>query len=145
MAKPITHTFGEFLIKVGDGADPEVFSAPCGLTSKGFNQTANTQKTAVPDCDNPDAPAYNETAVDTIDSEISGSGILAEEAFSIWQAWFDSSLAKNCRVYPMGSSGGYYEGRFILSAFNMSVNRGEKVNVDVTMQADGQAVWTPGS
>ena len=145
MTKPTTHTFGDFLIKVGDGASPEVFTAPCGLTSKGFNQTANTQKTAVPDCTDPDAPAYNETAVDTIDSEISGSGILAAEAFTVWQAWFDSAAAKNCRVYPLGAAGGYYEGRGILSAFNMTVQRGQKVNVDVTIQADGQMVWNAGS
>jgi hypothetical protein len=142
MAKPTTHTFGEFLVKLGDGADPEVFAAPCGLTSKGFNQTANTQKTAVPDCDDPDAPAYNETAVDTIDSEISGSGILAEEAFDTWQDWFASAASKNYRVYPMGSAGGYYAGKGVLSAFNMTVQRGQKLNVDVTITGDGAYVWT---
>lgn len=145
MTKPTTTPFGSFLVKLGDGADPEVFAAPCGLTSKGFNQTANTQKTAVPDCDDPDAPAYNETAVDTIDSEISGSGILAQEAFTTWQAWFDSSASKNYRVYPMGASGGYYAGKGVLSAFNMTVQRGQKVNVDVTITGDGAYTWTPGS
>ena len=70
MTKATTTTFGSFLIKLGDGASPEVFAAPCGLTTKGFNQTANVQETSVPDCADPDAPAYIERAVDTISSEI---------------------------------------------------------------------------
>jgi hypothetical protein len=144
MAKATTTPFGQFLIKIGNGASPEVFAAPCGLTTKGFNQTANMQETSVPDCDDPDAPAYVERAVDTISSEITGSGVMATEAFPTWQAWFDSAASKNCRVYPNGSSGGYYEGLFALSAFNLTVQRGQKVNVDVTMTSDGEYTWNAG-
>lgn len=146
MTKPTTHTFGEFLVEIESGDSPGVFYAPCGLTTKGFNQTANTQETSVPDCDNPDAPAYIERAVDTITAEVSGSGVLAEEAFPVWQEWFDSAASKSVRIYPMGGSKGYYGGNFILSAFNMTVQRGQKVNVEVTLQSDGQAIWNgPGS
>jgi hypothetical protein len=146
MAKPTTHSFGEFLIEIESDDSPGVYLAPCGLTTKGFNQTASTQETTVPDCDNPDAPAYVERAVDTISTEISGSGVLAEEAFDIWQAWFDSARAKSVRIYPMGASNGFYGGQFILSAFNMQVQRGQKVPVDVTMVSDGQTIWNgPGS
>lgn len=142
MAKATTVAFGSFLVKIGDGASPEVFTAPCGLTSKGFNQTASTQETTVPDCADPDAPAYVERAVDTISAEITGSGVLATEAFTTWQAWFDSAAAKNFRVYPKGASGGYYSGAGILTAFNNKVDRGQKVNVDVTIQTDGEYTWT---
>lgn len=145
MAKASTVPFGQFLIQVGDGSSPETFAAPCGLTTKGFNQTANMQETSVPDCADPDAPAYIERAVDTISSEISGSGVMATEAFTTWQAWFDSAASKNCRIYPKGSSGGYWEGLFILSAFNLTVQRGQKVNVDVTMTSDGEYTWNAGS
>lgn len=141
MTKPTTHTFGDFLVKLGDGASPEVFSAPCGLTSKGFNQSANAQETTVPDCTDPDAPAYIERAIDTLSSEISGSGVMAEEAFDTWQDWFSSGASKNCRVYPAGAGGGYYSGRFILTSFNQQVQRGQKVNVDVTMASDGEYTW----
>lgn len=141
MAKPTTHTYGEFLIMIESADSPGIFVAPCGLTTKAFNQTANTQETSVPDCDLPDAPAYVERAVDTISAEISGSGVLAEEAFDTWQVWFDSAAARTCRVYPMGQSGGFYEGDFVLTQFNTPVQRGQKVNVDVTMQSDGQYIW----
>lgn len=145
MAKPTTFPFGEFFIVVGDGDSPEVFAAPCGLTSKAFNQTSNTQDTTVPDCDDPDAPAFIERAVDSQTAEISGSGVLAKEAFdAVWQPWFASAMPKNCRIglgaIPDVSTGAYYEGAFILSQFNMTASRGQKVNVEVTMVSDGE--WT---
>jgi hypothetical protein len=145
MAKPTTFTFGQFLIQVGDGADPEVFSQPCGFTQKGFNQTANMQETSVPDCDDPDAPAYIERAVDTLSSEVTASGVLAGEAFETYQEWFDSALSRNCRIYLKGQTGGYYAGKYVLSAFNATNQRGQKTNVDITLSSDGQWVWTPGS
>lgn len=143
MTKPTTKTFGDFIVQIETTSGSGIFSAPCGLTSKGFNQTANTQTTVVPDCDDPDAPAYEEKAVDSIGAEISGSGVMATEAFTTWQDWFDSADVKACRIYPKGSGNGYYAGNFLLTAFNMTVDRGQKVQVSVTMQNDGQYTWTP--
>jgi predicted secreted protein len=146
MAKPTTGTFGQFLVKIGDGADPEVFGAPCGLTTKNFNQTANTQETTVPDCDDPDAPAYIERAVDTLSAEISGSGVLAKEAHEdVWQPTFQAAASVNCRVYPFGAAGGFYAGKFVLTQYNNAVQRGQKVNVDITLASDGEYTWTAGS
>lgn len=144
MAKPTTFTFGQFLIQVGDGASPEVFSEPCGFTQKGFNQTANMQETSVPDCSDPDAPAYIERAVDTLSSEVSASGVLAGEAFTTYQTWFDSAASKNVRIYIKGSSGGYYSGSYLLSGFNVTNSRGQKHNVDITLVSDGQWTWNAG-
>lgn len=144
MTRPTTATFAQFLVEVGDGNSPEVFAAPCGLTSKGFNQTASTQDTTVPDCDDPDAPAYVERAVDALSGEISGSGVLAIEAFEdVWEPWFRSAVFRNVRIRPQGAGNGYYAARFILSAFNMTAQRGQKVNVEVTMISDGEIAWTP--
>jgi hypothetical protein len=145
LAKPTTFTFGQFLIQVGDGADPEVFAEPCGFTTKGFNQTANMQETAVPDCNDPDAPAYIERAVDTLSSEISASGVLAGEAFDLFQDYFSSIASRNCKVFIKGQTGGNYAGKYILSAFNITNSRGQKHNVDITLSSDGQWIWVPGA
>lgn len=146
MTAPTTTKFGDFLIKVGDGGAPEVFSAPCGLTSKSFNQTASAQETVVPDCDDPDAPANVQRTVDSLSRDLSGSGVLAKEAFDdVWQPWYTSGLSKNCQVYPNGAAGGYYQGAFLLTTLSMTANRGQRVNVSVTMQSDGDVPWTPGS
>lgn len=138
MAQPTTVTFGKFYILVGDEESPETFEAPCGLTSKGFNQTASSQDTVVPDCDDPDGCAVTERAVDAKSSEISGDGVLSlEDLNHIWQPWYDSCLARNVRIglnaIPDPLVGGYYEGSFILTALNLSAERGQKVRCAVTL------------
>lgn len=148
MAQPTTASFGRFYILVGDGGSPELFAAPCGLTSKAFNQTANTQDTTVPDCDDPDAPAYIERAVDSLTSEISGDGVLALEAHdAVWQPWFASAAERNIRIgigsLPDPLVGGYYEGPFLLTGFNMSADRGQKVRGAVTITSSGQWSFIP--
>lgn len=148
MTKPTTVAFSEFFVVVGDGASPEVFSAPCGLTSKAFNQTASTQETVVPDCDNPDGPAFIERAIDALSSEITGSGVLALEAHdNVWQPWFFSAAARNVRVglgaVPNVAVGGYYEGSFLLTALNMSADRGQKMKGDVTLQSAAEWSYVP--
>lgn len=143
MAKPTTTTFGNFVVQLGDGGSPETFSAPCGFTNKAFNQTANVQETSVPDCDLPDAPAYVERGVDTQSAEISGTGVMAQEAYATWEAYRSGGVSKNARVYPMGLANGYYQGAFVLTQFNNAVQRGQKVNIDIAMQSDGEYIWNP--
>lgn len=141
--KPTTFVAGKFLIGISNEAVPEQFIAPCGLTTKGFNQTVNLQEWGAPDRNNPDAPAPIGRSVVTRTAEITGSGVLAGEAFGTWQQWYDRATPKRCRLYPMGSDQGYYSGTFILSAFQMAVSRGQKVNVDLSMLSAGAYAWIP--
>lgn len=143
MTKPTTLPAGKYLILLGNGASPEIFAAPCGLTTKGFNQSKSVQETVVPDCDNPDAAAYVERGVDSISGEISGSGVLALEAFDTWRLAFESGGSINCRIkLDQVGLGGYYQGAFVMTQFNMTAQRGQKINVDVTLQSDGAYTWT---
>ena len=139
MAKPTTFRFGELLIEVGDGASPEVFTAPCGLTSKGFNGTADTSDTSVPDCDDPDAPAWKERAVTALSRDISGDGVLASEYKVTWDTWFSSGLTKNVRITIGGL---VWTGAYLLSGFNITGALGEKLKVSVSMQSDGEITRT---
>ncbi|HEY4309486.1 MAG TPA: phage tail tube protein [Pirellulales bacterium] len=139
MAKPTTQKFGEFVIAIGDGASPEVFAAPCGLTSKTFNGQADTNDTLVPDCDDPDAPAWKERAVTSLSRDISGDGVLATEFVETWDDWFASGLSKNCKVTTAGHT---WTAPYVLSQFTMSGALGDKVKISVSMQSDGQVTRT---
>lgn len=145
MAKPTTLPAGDFLIKLESSEGSGVFTAPCGLTSKGFNQSATTQETVVPDCDDPDAPASVERAVDALSGEISGSGVLAMGSRNTYETWYRSGLKKKCRIYldtTLANSGGYWEGYFLLTQWNVTAQRGQKINTELTMQSDGDIAWT---
>lgn len=144
MTKPTTKKFGEYIVQIESSDSPGVFVAPCGLTTKGFTQTASTNETNVPDCDDPDLPADVERDIVSRSRSISGSGVMATESQQLWQDFYDSG-SRTCRVYPAGLTGGYWEGDFILTSLEFSAALGEKVNISVTMDSDGPAPWTPGS
>lgn len=139
MAKPDTFSGSMMLILVGDGASPEVFSAPCGLTTKGLNQTAETAESVVPDCDDPAAPAWTESEVVALSWGASGSGIQADEAVQVWEEWFASGLPRNVRIemYKGANAGRKYSGAALLTDFNRTGERGQRVQVEVTLKGTG--------
>lgn len=143
MAKPTTVPYSKFLILIGDGATPtESFTAPCGLNSEGLDLNATSNDVTVPDCDDPDAPAWLERAVRSMSGKITGSGIMAVESFTLWRDWALSGQPKNARVQLNLPGLGYYAGSFILTTFTLKAERGDKVQVDITLDSDGQITWT---
>lgn len=142
MTAPTTLPFSKLLILIGDGASPEVFSAPCGLTSKGFDTNASSNDVLVPDCDDPDAPAWVARVVKSLSGKVSGSGIMAVESFHFWNTWSLSGLPKNVRIQLVGTGLGYYSGSFLLTNFSLKASLGDKIQVDVAMDSDQQVSWT---
>lgn len=134
MTKATTRKFSEFLVELGDGADPEQFSDPCGLTSRGFERTANMNETNVPDCTNPDDPSWLERDVVSYSASLSGQGVVAAESIDTWEDWWTAGTSKNVRV-ELGDKA--WLGSFKLSQFNITGERGQRVNMSVTMVSDG--------
>ena len=147
MAKPTTVNASKMIIKVGDGATPtEVFTAPCGMTTKGINFTKDVNEVNVPDCADPDAPAWKERAVVAMSAEISENGILDMESLDTWQDLLDDGLSRNFQIWldvPAAEHGGHWDGKFLLTGFNVTGEQGNKVQVAITTQSDGPVVWTP--
>lgn len=146
MAQPTVATFGKFLVLLGDGASPEVFSAPCGFTERSFELKADTSSTQVPDCDDPDAPAWEDKDVSTLSSTITGQGVMALEALPTWRAWYFSGAAKNVRVQlalPTGKGPGYYQGAAVLTSLKHDSNIGEKCKLSVNIENTGAWSWVP--
>ena len=143
MAAPTVISGTKLLILVGDAGSPEVFAEPCGLTTKTFDLAASTNSTLIPDCADPDAPAWEAKTVNALSATISGAGVMAIEAHTTWEAWFMSALAKHVQIKLNNATGlGYYSGSFILTALKYNGTRGQKVTVDLTMVNDGTLIWT---
>ncbi|MFK4622569.1 phage tail tube protein [Bradyrhizobium diazoefficiens] len=135
MTQASTLKFSQFLIKLGNGAAPEVFSAPCGLNSRGFSRTAATNDTNVPDCDNPDAPSWLERDVVSLSGQMTGSGVVADEDFDIWNSWFESGVSKTVHV-TLGTR--TWQGKAILSKLDITAQRGQRVTFSATLDSDGE-------
>jgi predicted secreted protein len=137
MTQATTLKFSQFLIQLGNGAVPEVFASPCGLNSRGFSRTAATNDTNVPDCDNPDAPSWLDRDVVSLAAALSGSGVVADEDYDVWNTWWESGISKNIKV-TLGTR--TWIGAAVLTKLNVTGNRGKRVELDVSIDSDGPLV-----
>jgi predicted secreted protein len=143
MAQPTVLAGTKLLILVGDGNSPELFAQPCGLTTSGIDFSASTNTTLIPDCADPEAPAWEAKDVNSLAAQVTGNGVMAVESFDIWNDWFQSALAKNVQIKLDSADLGYWQGAFILSGLRYGGQRGQKVTVDITLQNSGEVPWVP--
>lgn len=145
MAQATTIKFGRMIVKLGDGsASPETFTAPCGLTTQALNRSKTLNETNVPDCDDPDAVTWVGREVQSLSWGISGSGVLAGESIAQWEDFLadtDSRSVEVTIIFPLATY--TYTGRAHLETFNISGELGQKVQVEVSMQGDGELVLHP--
>jgi hypothetical protein len=140
MAKATTTRFSDFLVLLGDGLSPETFTAPCGLTSRGFERTANMNATNVPDCADEDAPSWLEQDVISYQASISGAGVVADESLDAWEDWWDSGETKNCQVHLKTT---IWEGPFKLQTLTYNGERGQRTNLTIALVSDGEIARQP--
>lgn len=143
MAAPITARFGKFRVLLGDGAEPEVFTAPCGFTSKSLVLTKNLSEVSIPDCDDPDAPINLGRDVESLSASVSGEGVLAASAVATWLDAYDSTESVSVKVEVEFSSGLVtFTGKMHIANFTIGAEQGGRVTVSVEMQSDGALTRT---
>lgn len=133
-AKPIRGT--ALYIKVGDGSSPEEFTHPCLInTKRGIQFQSSTNKIIVPDCENPDDPAWTEAIKDSLGATISGAGTLDTPSVAMFDAWFRSPDTKNVEVW-LGQMG-HWPGAYHLTNFEVTGDRGALAEVSLTLESSG--------
>lgn len=146
MTKPVTARPGKMRVLLGDGGDPEVFGAPCGLTTKSLTITQNLSEVTIPDCDDPDAPYWIARDTTSVSASISGEGVLAAESLQTWLEVAYSTDSVNAKVEIEFSTGTEtFLGGFKVDSFAITANQGERVSISISMQSDGELAksWTP--
>lgn len=147
MATVKTINGSQLLVQIGDGASPsETFTHDCLInTSRGIAFSADTNEFVVPDCLDPDAPAWKELTKDGLSAQITGAGVVHTSSIESWFDWFTSANTKNIRVkvnVAGADGGGYWQGAFHLTAFEVSGDRKAKAEVSVTLVSSGPVTWT---
>jgi len=138
MAAPDTLNGTRLYIKIGDGEDPEEFAHPCLINAeRGFTLRANTNDVSVPDCDNPDDPAWRELVKDVLSAGCNGAGILDAkiETIQFYTNWHRSKDAKNAQVW-LGTIG-YWPCKLQLTEWQITGERGNKIQNSITLESDG--------
>ena len=142
--KPLKGTL--LLIKIGDGEASETFAHDCLInTDRDIDFTAGTNSEQIPDCADPDLMAWDSVEVVSLGCTVSGAGMLNTPDVKTWFAWLKSGDGKNIRIEMQGialaDGGGWWEGEFKLTRFQVGGGRGAKANCNVTLVANGEVAW----
>lgn len=138
MARPTTARGSKLLIKLGDAATPEVFTAPCALTTKAFNRSASVNEFNIGDCDTPDDPMWTERVISALSSTISGSGTLAQESLAAYEAFFADPDGRNVQVVlNFATSPKTYQGKYVMTTFNITGEQDGLIQVELELQSSG--------
>lgn len=145
MAKPTTYVGSAVAIFLEDASAPGTFLRPCGFNNHSFSFSKNTQDVTVPDCDDPELPAWVSRGVESLDFSGNGSGILAAEAVDTWWEAFNTTESINARIY-IGkasdvSNGRFWEGLVHITGFEVSGERGNKAQASVSIVSDGELTF----
>lgn len=66
---------------------------------------------------------------------MTGSGVVADEDFDVWNDWFESGASKPIQV-KLGAR--TWQGNAILSKLDVTAQRGQRVQFSVTIDSDGE-------
>lgn len=138
----VKHTRGtKLLLKVGNGASPEVFSQYCSINAeRGLTFTAGTNDVDIPDCDDPDLLAWVVREKANLSVSVTGSGTLNTPDVQDFFDWFQSPDAKTCKLIvdiSAADGGVTFTGAFHLTEFSLTGNRGEKMQASISLASDG--------
>lgn len=134
------------IIKVGNGASPEVFTAVCGVENVTVNRTVNTTDRFRRDCAKPGQVPTRKVRVTGRQWDATGSGVVNVDEFDT----FDDALgiSKNYRVEfgkrdgsDTGEIIGYYAGPAVMTAANVNMGA-EEGTAEITLAGEDDITWT---
>ena len=145
MAQAKTIKFGSQVLVIGNGATPEVFTAPCGLTTLNLTVNIETSDTNVPDCADPNLPSWLVSDEVSKQMVVGGNGVLDTDAMQVYRAWLLSGGEKNIRWLTSGTGangGGYWAAPGILESYEETGERGQRWNVAISIKLNGAPTFT---
>lgn len=143
MTAPTTAKFGKFRVLIGDSNSPINYAAPCGFTSKSLVLSKNLTEINLPDCDDPDAPAWVGRDVQSLTAAISGQGVMAAESVETWMNGFEDTDSIPVKVeieFPLITY--TYTGLMHIATLTFGAEQGGRVTANVDMQSDGELIRT---
>lgn len=143
----VKHARGvKLLLKVGNGASPEVFTAFCTVNAaRGISFTAAMREFNIPDCADPDEIAWVAREAESLSVNVTGAGILDTGDTEDFYDWWVSGESKNCQIVvdvPSADGGVIFEGLFKLPEWSITGDRGAKQEASLTLASDGEVTCT---
>lgn len=141
MAAPTTLRFGAGAFYV-ESSTPGTYTKICGFTSAELTMDTDLADTVVPDCVDPDKPAW--VARDAVSQSWSMSfdGVLAKEATALLEDEWLSGTSSNVRFRMVGGGTGagtpdrQYSGAGFIT-LGVASERGTRMTRSISVQSDG--------
>lgn len=150
MALVKTTRWSELVLKVGDGATPEVFTPVCTINAaRGITFNANTTEDSVPDCDDLQKLQWLIREKVSLSVDVTGSGKVHKPDVKKFVDWQQSPNPKNCIIVLEDEDVAnliQFEGAFHLGTFSMAGDPGSpSVTGDIALQSSGAVEATYGA
>ena len=146
MALAKTLRFAQQVLLLGDGATPtESFAAPCGLTSLNLTVNIETNTVNVPDCTDPDLPAWLVSDEVSKQMVVGGNGVLDTDAMQVYRDWLMAGGERNIRWLTDGTGangGGYWQAPALMTTYEETGERGQRWSVNVGFTMNGAPTFT---
>lgn len=130
----------QILIKIGNGATPEVFAAP-GLinASRAISFTASTETDQLVDLANQSAPAITVRRVTASDFKVDGEGMINKADVTDYLRWSQSGEACTAQI----TDGKWkIQGPVVLTSFSVTGERLKCSTCQITFEQAGAMVIT---
>jgi hypothetical protein len=130
------------LIKLGDGAETEVFEVICGLTDVTHSETVNSSDRFVRDCAKPGEVPFRKTRTNGKQLDVGGSGLTNADMIPTLQAALGRVNNYKIEFYrddgtDAGELLGTTSGAFLLTANNLNIPREGDASGEISLASDG--------
>lgn len=143
MAPPSRIKGGKVRVLIGNDAEPIVYTALCGFTSKSLTMSKGLEEVNLGDCDEPDAVNWLGRDAVSLSMSISGEGVLAAESVEAWlDAWEDVESVPVKVELEFPTTTYTYTGRMHVESLEVGAPDGRTVTNNVSMQSDGKMTRT---
>lgn len=130
------------LVKIGDGADPVVYSNLCGLNSKSLTINNSSIDVTTPDCTTPEGALYTETLAGLKNVSVSGDGFFedstAEARMNTVAMANDNSTDFEIVVPDFGT----YAGTFRIASLEFGGETEGGVTYSLSLESSGTVTFT---
>ena len=122
----------QLLIKIGDGAQPEVFThANAVNTTRGVTLSTEVEADDLVNLSNQAAPAGKFRRIKSNDCKVDGSGMMDAESTFEWMERWQSGVPFNAKI----TDGNFLiEGKFVLTNFQLSADRTKPGENQLTLE-----------
>jgi hypothetical protein len=136
------------IVRVGNGAEPEVFTTICDLTNVSLNETVNTSDRFVRDCAKPNKPGGRRTRVNGQQWDLTGSGLSNADQIVLLKGVLGKAVQYEIVGFrddgtDAGAELGTWSGEGRMTARNYSFQREGDTSMEVTIAGHDDLAYAP--